>query len=302
MISIIIVNFNSEDVLLTCLESVFKQSAEVEYEVIIVSNSSVHSSLSDFASQKETVTIIENASNVGYGAACNIGAEYAKGEYIFILNPDTLFVNNVLKILLDTYTGSENIGVLAPQTVDDNMKPESMAIGDFSWRYYVLLLLPVITRFLDPKKLPTHFHVYAHGLQNVPIVNGHALFINRSLFKQVGMFDEQFFMYWEENDLCLRIRALGKTIMIQTEALMSHYQGSTVSKFFSKTEIIRHQSQEKFLRKYYPHHIGLNRFISIIGYSIRLLIFAVVFDKQKAAQYWSILRWYIFRQNLTIPK
>jgi len=123
------------------------------------------------------------------------------------------------------------------------------------------------------------------------------MFISNNLFEKLNGMDEQFFMYWEENDLCLRVNNLGYRTYIVDSAKIEHTGAVTTNSKFHEMFLIRHASKKLFLQKHHPHLILSNRFLSIIGYTWRT--FGALFsgNKKKIKQFYLALKWYIFNYS-----
>ena len=108
-VSIIIVNYNTKELLNNCLKSIYKYTKDIDFEIIVSDNGSTDNSISMLKTEFPQVVIVDNGKNLGFGAANNKGLEIAKGKYIFYLNSDTLILNNAVKIFYDYFEANENI-------------------------------------------------------------------------------------------------------------------------------------------------------------------------------------------------
>lgn len=295
LISIITVNYFSEDEIIECYSSILNNT-EIEFELILVSNSPIredfNSSISDL---KLPIFIHENDENLGFAKACNIGAELATGKFLFFLNPDTRFRNDVLKNLLTCYKSNDRPGILGPQTFDSNQNAIPSAKSDLTKAYFFTLMFPFIQFFQGRSGFKVHF--MPTQTSSVPVINGHALFISKLLFNNVKGWDESFFMYWEENDICIKVRNAGNDVVFCKEAELVHKSGVSTSKFFLKMEIEKHKSQKKFVQKHHPHFSILNRVSGCIGFLIRTLVSLFSFNRKEIYRFWTLLLWYAFRYN-----
>ena len=123
-LSIIIVNYNTRDFLKTCLNSIFEQTHDIEYEIIVSDNGSTDGSLEMLAKDFPTVHVIANGQNLGFGAANNRGLDIAKGKYIFYLNSDTILLNNAPKLFYDYFEAhsNEKLGAIGGMLLDSNKR------------------------------------------------------------------------------------------------------------------------------------------------------------------------------------
>ncbi len=295
LVSIITVNYFSEDEILECLNSVSEKNTS-QIEVIVVSNSPIQENFTNKLDQFEfTIKVHQNKENTGFAKACNKGAELGSGKFLFFLNPDTRFINDTVKELKECHRSWDNPGVLGPKTYDESGEVVPSAKNHLSKTYFWSMMFP----FLDPL-IPTSGrigHLFPKQTKAVPVVNGHALFIQKQLFEKLGGMEEEFFMYWEENDLCLRLKHLNREVIYCAEAKIMHKSGTSTRPYFIKMEIAKHRSQKQFILKHYPSLNTLNRISGCMGYSWRTLGSLLTLNKTKITQFWNILRWYFLRYN-----
>lgn len=220
-VSIIIVNYNTCKLLQECLESIYRHTQGIDFEVIVSDNGSVDGSI-EMMKKYPQVTLIENNANLGFGAANNRGLAVAKGKYIFYLNSDTVLLNNAVKIFYDYWEMSperNKIGALGCNLLDEDGKV-THSYGNFPvyktevrWRLIQLSKL-VIKRIIFllgktyTKKL-LHTNSFYEG--RVDYVTGADLFLKNNEFAK---FDERFFLYYEETDLQLQLHQSGFYSMI----------------------------------------------------------------------------------------
>ncbi len=235
-ISVIIVNYRSRKYLARCISSVESFLSEVPHEIIIVNNDQENLILSN-----PGALVIENNSNCGFGVANNIGAAKATGQLLWFLNPDTelLSFNQTLikKLFLN-----QNIGIVGTSllTKEKKAQPWSAGIEITPWN----IIRSNIG--LDKSKLiwnsPTEI--------SVDWVSGGSFLIPKMLFEEVKGFDEAFFMYYEDIDLCRRIKMLDKQILLEPSIRVLHWCGkSAKNKKLQKKQY--YQSQAIYIKKHF---------------------------------------------------
>jgi len=237
-ISFIIVNYKSEKLLSCCLAAIQQHATSVEYETIVVNNDEV---LLDSVSAHVPPKIINNNENRGFAKACNAGAAAAIGDILFFLNPDTKIatpnINELIEKLIDPA-----VGIVAPRLVTSSgsVQPWSAGCATGLWDTLWNNL-----GYAKSKKL---------WLQDVPgevdWVSGAALVIPKRLFSECGGFDENFFMYFEDADLCKRIRLLGKKILLLPQVRVLHLSGQCQSDRKTQKQHY-YQSQDYYFRKHF---------------------------------------------------
>ena len=216
-VSVIIVSFNTCELLRNCLKSVFEKTTDVSFEVIVSDNGSVDGSVEMVKGEFPQVVLIENNANLGFGTANNRGLDVAKGEFVFYLNSDTLLLNNAIKVFYDYWKKHENesFGALGCNLVDANgvlteshgKFPESKKLLKKMARHLLAFYAKCVLKF---------FGCDISGIRPVPVyelhdgdvdyVVGADLFVKNSSYAR---FDEDFFLYYEETDMQLRMKKDG---------------------------------------------------------------------------------------------
>ncbi len=237
--SIIIVNYNTKDLLKNCLKNIFNICLGNNYEVIIIDNNSCDGSIEmlrgDF---KDKINLIINNKNSGFGRANNLAVKKTKGDYLFFLNSDTIINNDVLIILADFIKTDGRIGVVGPLLLKEDGKEQAYSHGNF-----LNLFTIVIEKF--KKRL-----VEKNNYFEVDWVSGAALIVKKEIFEEVGGFDENFFMYFEDQDLCKRIKNLNYKIIVFPLIKIIHLGGKSIHKI-DKRKRFYYQSQNYFFKKHY---------------------------------------------------
>lgn len=220
-VSIIIVNYNTCKLLQECLESIYRHTQGIDFEVIVSDNGSVDGSI-EMMKKYPQVTLIENNANLGFGAANNRGLAVAKGKYIFYLNSDTVLLNNAVKIFYDYWEMSperNKIGALGCNLLDEDGKV-THSYGNFPvyktevrWRLIQLskLVIKRIIFLLGKTYTKKMLHTNSFYEGRVDYVTGADLFLKNNEFAK---FDERFFLYYEETDLQLQLHQSGFYSMI----------------------------------------------------------------------------------------
>ena len=255
-VSIIVVNYNTKDITENCIASIITQTKDVEYEIILVDNASVDGSKEYFKNRKEICYIYSNE-NLGFGKANNLGAEKAKGELLFLLNSDTILIENSIKKMLDFFCQNEEglkIGVLGCLLIDE--KYEINGYGDEfpSCKKEIknyLSLIPIINFFVKKeKRKPTEFK---NDYFEINYVIGADMLMRKKNFLKLNGFDEDFFMYYEESDLQKRIKSiLNLKNYVYTKTRIIHLEdasGKNIKKYTNKKRIIVHKSKNLYLKK-----------------------------------------------------
>ena len=265
-ISVIIVNYNTKLLLADCLATVFEKTKGVTFEVIVVDNASTDSSEEYIKERYPSVKWINSGENLGFGRANNLGVKYAKGKYLFLLNSDTLLLNNAIHIFFD-YAEShqqEKIGTLGSWLLDKNEKPNN-SFGFFPCAKNEICYL------LGKYKLPTKEDTTTE--KEVDYIIGADLFIEKRIFDELDGFDKNIFMYYEETDLQYRLALRGLSRKIIPGPHIIHLEGGSFeNKGLSLKRFLMAQTSYNYYL--YKHYNGLKYvFNKSILCIIRLTIF-----------------------------
>jgi hypothetical protein len=241
-VSIIIVNYQSKRYLLSCLQSLDAKLTTLEKkpEVIIVNNESKPLNEEVFKNLNLSVQIINSGQNLGFAKACNQGAQKARKKILFFLNPDTKILDNNLSNAIDFLQKNSDIGALGIKIIQAKT---GLAQPWTCGKKTSLLRILLKNSFNKPwnKKAPTE----------VDWVSGTALLTPKSVFQEVNGFDENFFMYFEDQDYCLRVKKSGKRVVFFPEFKIIHHNGKSWKDKSSQKKSY-FQSQKIFFQKHMP--------------------------------------------------
>ena len=216
-VSIIILNYNGKDVIKKCLTSVFK----IDYpnlDVVLVDNNSTDGSLEMVKAGFSKVNFIKNEENLGFSAGNNIGIRYAlerMADYVLVLNNDTEVDKDFLKKLVDTAEKDEKIGLVSPVIFDGQTKKIWFAGGKIKW---ASMKTEHLTSVRTEESYESDF------------LTGCALLIKAEVCKKIGLFDEDFFLYWEDADLSFRAKKAGFKNIVVPASWVYHYEISEKSR------------------------------------------------------------------------
>ncbi|MBI4128080.1 MAG: glycosyltransferase family 2 protein [Parcubacteria group bacterium] len=250
MTSIIIVNYQSTAYLFRLLASI-ERFLDASFEVIVVDNGSDEYERKRLTSvltgrRRHTVTLMANDTNRGFGAACNQAAKHASGATLIFLNPDTELIDNSLSLVPDYLAKNPEVGIVGGILLDEGRRRLRFTYGkDPSLQNYLLRRV-WFNHILPPQA--------KHGIENDPFesdwVSGALLAMPKELLREVGGFDEAFFLYFEDIDLCRRVRAQGKQVIVHPAVQIVHYGGRSFKNRRLQKRFY-YASQTKFFRKHY---------------------------------------------------
>ena len=243
-----------------CLASVREKTEGVVYEIIIVDNASTSGSLSLIEKKHPDVKICYSDKNLGFGRANNLGAKTATGKYLFLLNPDTLLVNNAVAIFYNFMEAHPEAGICGGNMYKRDMTPTSS--------YYDVDFLTLEYKIIFNRKRHVGFN-HTDNPKEVNVIVGADLFIRRSLFEDIGGFDVDFFLYFEEVELCDRARKLGHKVVSVPNAKVIHLQGGSAEN--KSEELNKWSYQEHWYSKFVYFDKTKGRFQTSLVYLSSLL-------------------------------
>lgn len=227
-LSVIIVNYNTKELLKNCLESIFRHTRGLEFEVIVVDNGSEDGSDEYIKNKKlkikntnKKLKIILNKKNLGFAKANNQGIRQAKGKYILLLNSDTLLKNNAFLKMVKFMEEHPEVSVLGPRLLNSDGSFQA-SVGRFP-------NLPVVAVMLFREHFGGSGYVRRSPDKIGPVdwVMGAALMFRREVADKAGLMDERIFMYMDEVEWCYRIKKTGGKIMFYPEAEIIHLGGGS---------------------------------------------------------------------------
>jgi GT2 family glycosyltransferase len=240
-ISIVIVSYNSRELLHDCLLSI---EAEPREQVIVVDNTSSDGSIEMVKRDFPWVKLILNPKNNGYGAAANLAIESCSSKYVLLLNSDTLIKTGTLELLTDYLDQHPHVAIAGPQLLNIDGTPQS-SYFEFPTPLQTLLKETSLSRFVR-RSSPE-----SNGSLAVPWVLGAALVIRRVAFEAVGGFDESFFMYFEEVDLCYRLDHAGWQTHFVPEASVMHVGAASTKRHRANMLKQFYKSLGQFYQQHY---------------------------------------------------
>lgn len=253
MIDIVIVNWNSGTQLKECIDSLLTHGMKDVLRIIVVDNGSIDGSV-DSVEKLSRVEIIFTGENLGFGAACNIGAKAGTAPYILFLNPDTRIESNSLSVPLSFMEKDRNskVGVCGIQLVDEQgVISRSCAYSPTFGRLVSSAI--GMDKFPGFKSTGIAMSTWNHlNSQQVDQVIGAFYFIRRDLFEACEGFDKRFFVYFEEVDIAKRIKALGLTSWYLTDAKAFHAGGGTSQQVKARRLFYILRSRLLYAFKHFP--------------------------------------------------
>ncbi|MDT8414531.1 MAG: glycosyltransferase family 2 protein [Flavobacteriaceae bacterium] len=233
ILSVVILNFNTQFFLELCLECVQQATAKLDAEIIVVDNASSDDSCNLVKTYFPQVKLICNKENVGFSKGNNIGVHHAKGHYVCLLNPDTVISDNTFEIFISEIEKIDNPGILGPQLIDGSghFLPESKR-GVPTPKTALFRMLNAQRFFPDSKILNAYYapHIQKDDIKPVGILVGACMFMKRQTYLDLGGLDEDYFMYGEDIDLSYKALKNGLTNYYIGSIQLIHFKGESTLK------------------------------------------------------------------------
>jgi GT2 family glycosyltransferase len=250
-LSIIIVNWHSADYVLACIRSISEETSAVNYEVIVVDNASFDGCGERLAREHPGVIFIQSQCNLGFARANNLGAEQARGAVLLFLNPDTEVRDRAIERLYAYFLELPDPGVVGCRLLNSDGSLQAPCVKSLPTVLNQVLDAEVLRRWFPKAGLWDTAAQYEGRLVPVEVeaIIGACMMIRSTVFRRVGCFSDQYFMYAEDMDLCHKVREAGLKVYYAPGAEVVHHGGGSSQTYFSKfSSAMMHESIYLFLR------------------------------------------------------
>jgi GT2 family glycosyltransferase len=281
-LSVIIVSYNSIELLENCLFSVQKAMQTIDGEIIIVDNNSNDGSKESLPSKFPGVKFIFNNENLGFAKACNQGSKNSLGDHILFLNPDTVLPGTCLSECITFFKTHPDAGAVGVRMLDDKgkfLKESKRGLPSPSASFYKLFGLTAV--FPGSETIAKYYQGHLPENENNPVevLSGAFMMIKKTVFEKVKGFDETFFMYGEDIDLSLRISQLGYKNYYLGKISITHLKGGSttynkkyVQEFYGAMNLFvkKHYKDKSTPYRLFLHAgIGVRKMLSILALPFR---------------------------------
>lgn len=289
--SIIIVNWNTKDHLKKCLDSIYKETKDLSFEIIVIDNGSKDKSSEMVKKDFPEVKLVENKKNMGFARANNQGIKIAQGDFILLLNPDTIILDNAIKKTVDFLKKKPVISQKNHELAEfRNIKDWSIGIcgcrilnPDFSLQpscrkfpnllVEIIILLKLHHLLIRTKPIREYFMLdfKYDQIKIVDQVMGAFFMVKKRVFEKIGLLDEKYFIWYEEVDFCKRAKKAGFLTCFFPNAEIIHQKGAAFTQVLGLKNQIRHN---KSLLRYFRKHKSIFSFVLLTFFSSISLILA----------------------------
>jgi len=253
-VSIVVVSWNTKEILYNCLKSIKKYTKGISYEIVVVDNNSLDGTCEMIKKEFKEVILIESNENLGFAKGNNLAINVIDGEYILLLNPDTLLTYDVLTSLYNYARINKKIGILSPRLLNED--------GTFQSSYSAFPSIKELVRYNIVCVLKIPFVIFNKidnikrlkiSSKEVDWVRGAAMLMSCELFKDINGFDERFFMYNEDADLCYRLKKRGYKVFYKSDDTVVHLY----NKSGKQVNLFRERNVHMALALFFKIHNGV---------------------------------------------
>jgi GT2 family glycosyltransferase len=260
-VSVIIVSWNVKPLLQKCLKSIFDFTTDIDFEVIVIDNASEDASIQMVAQEFPLVDLIASNQNLGFAKANNLGLEHASGNYILFMNPDMELVENSFKTMIDLMANDNQIGLATCQlNYPDNTRQNNIKNNPRLCDQILILLK--LHHIFKPKCLQKYlardFDYFKQ--QEVKQIMGAFVMTENDLIRKIGGWDADYFIWWEDLDLCKKVQNENKKIIYTPSTKIIHHEGKS---FIQQKSLAKQKRFNKGMRTYFKKHHGMLSYLII---------------------------------------
>lgn len=288
-LSIIIVNYNVKEFLQNLIHSIEKAASNISHEIIIVDNASDDGSV-DFIREKFPFTkLIVNNKNLGFSKGNNIGIAEAQGEYILFLNPDTLVSEDTFTKMIEFFETHPDAGLAGCKILNSDGTIQLACRRSFPGPWTSFCKVTGLSSIFPKSKLFARYNLTyldENKTYEVDAVSGSFMMIKKEIYQKIGGFDEQFFMYGEDLDLCYRVQKAGYKVYYVHDSQIIHYKGESTrrssldeTKFFYNAMhlfVKKHLSSSFIIEIILRSAIGIREFFAFMGRRKLVILFLIL--------------------------
>ncbi|MFA5070133.1 MAG: glycosyltransferase family 2 protein [Patescibacteria group bacterium] len=252
-LSVIIVSWNTGRLIENCLKSIYKTVSHIDFEIIVIDNNSSDNTVQMIEKNFPNIILIKNNSNLGFASANNQGIARAKGDFLLLLNPDTILLSNSIPPSLEELKKDHKIAVLGAKILnpDLSLQPSCRRFPDLASQILILLKIHNLFPHLRPLKKYLMSDWPHNEKREVDQVMGAYFLTKREIIEEAGVLDEKYKLYFEEVDFCYRVKQMGYKVVFFPEAKIIHYQGESFKQVRGlKSQIYWNNSLRRYFKKY----------------------------------------------------
>lgn len=289
-LSIIIVNYNVKEFLQNLIQSIYKAVENLSYEIIIVDNCSDDGSVDFIKSKFPEVTLIANKENLGFSKANNIGLKESRGDYLLLLNPDTVVGEDTLARMINFLKENNEVGLASCKILNPDGTLQLACRRSFPGPWTSFCRVTGLSSLFPKSRLFARYNLTyldENESYEVDAISGSFMVLPRNVYEKIGGLDEQFFMYGEDLDFCYRVQKAGFKVFYFHDAQIIHYKGESTKRSSLDETKIFYSAMHLFVKKHLSSSllveiilriaIGFRKFFAFLG-KRKLVVFSIILD------------------------
>ncbi len=297
-LSIIIINWNSADYVMKCIQTIQEETHETDYEIIVVDNASFDGCGERLSSLYPEVVFIQSQENLGFARGNNLGAKHASGSVLLFLNPDTEIRYHAIDRLYNCIQNMPDCGVLGCKLLNRDGSIQTSCVRALPTPLNQAVDSDFLRRIFSRSSLWGTWEAFSSRQPcEVQAISGACMLLKSDVFQKVGGFSSEYFMYTEDMDLCFKVWRIGLKIYHVPNAVIVHYGGGSSKKQTSAFSIVRMRESNYIymLKNHGLYHARLYRFLQGFSALVRLgimvpfLIFSK--DSKRMSLRYSVQKW-----------
>lgn len=294
-LSIIIVNYNAERFLVDCVNSIHHTGRKTNQEIIIIDNNSSDGSIRCIEERFPDVRLVKNNENVGFARANNQGIGVARGDFILLLNPDTIVIEDAIHYMLDFARKTPTAGIVGCKVTNPGNRLQWDSCGGFQTPLTLIMRESGLEKIwprsrLFGRRLISYWH--RDSSRTIDWVSGVCMLIRREVIRDIGLLDETFFAYMEDVDFCRRASQQGWKVFFLHDAEIFHQLSATWKDYSEYQLLTSLKSERAYYLKYYSWFgIMLFNVCHILGSYGRLFLNMLIRNRKKSRNHFQMLKW-----------
>lgn len=289
-VSVVIVNYNVKEFVQNLLHSLEKATRSIKAEIIIVDNASDDGSVELISEKFPNVKLVASKENLGFGRANNVGFQMAQGKYLFILNPDTLVQEDTLEKLIAFFERTPDAGMIGCKILNPDGTLQLNCRRGFPSPWTSFCKVTGLSSLFPKSRLFAKYNLtYLDEDQTTEVdaLSGSCMLMRKDVYDKIGGFDEQFFMYGEDLDLCYRVQKAGYKVYYVPETKIIHYKGESTKRSSLDETKVFYGAMSLFVKKHFSSSllleivlrsaISITRFLAFMA-KRKLALFAFIAD------------------------
>ena len=277
-LSIIIVNYNVKQFLLNLVESIYKAVKSISFEIIVVDNASEDGSIETLQKKYPEVHLIANKINLGFGSANNQAMQIAKGRYLLLLNPDTIVNEDTFSKMISFFENNNEVGIAGCKVLNPDGTLQLACRRSFPGPWTSFTKVIGLSNLFPRTKLFARYNLTyldENKSYEVDAVSGAFMMIRKEVYERIGGFDQQFFMYGEDLDICYRAQKAGYKVFYVHSTEIIHYKGESTKRSSIDETKVFYNAMHLFVRKHLSSSFIVGTILQTAIIFRKLLAFAI---------------------------